>query len=109
MPHGTADAQAYFPSDHGLRSVMAMMAGSCAETILFGDHDRDGGSVDRQRARNRLRALGYGDGAEAGLRAHTLDRLRPCRTAIIRLAIELKRARALDGPTIDRLVDRFCR
>ena len=53
MPHGDADAESYFPSNRGWRSICAMMAGSAAETLVFGDHDRWGGSVDRERVQKR--------------------------------------------------------
>ena len=120
MPHGFADAQAVFPSNHGWRSICAMMAGSAAETILFGDHDRFGGGWDRERARQRLEALGYqalGYSADAetfdhcsqALWSYTIKRLRPYRTAIVRLAIALRRARVLDGGEIDRMVIRDSR
>lgn len=101
-------AGAVFAADCGVASICALMAGGCAETVLFGDHDRDGNRIDRERVQERLQRLGYDDGGQA-LWRYTLDVLRPYRTPLVRLAIELKRARALDGDTLDALVAHYLR
>jgi hypothetical protein len=97
-PHARAD----FPTNCGAASICALLAGACAETIMFGDFDRGGSEADWERARQRLARCGYADGE--ALWDFTIDLLRPHLSLLRRVAIKLRRAQVLDGGEIDRVV-----
>lgn len=92
------------PTDHGASSICAIMAGSAAEIVTFGDYDPEGNEVDRELAWEQLERCGYED-ADA-LWNYTLALVRRHQARIGYLAVKLKRAGTLDGPAIDRIVAR---
>jgi hypothetical protein len=97
-PHARAD----FPTNCGPASILALLAGGCAESIMLGAFDRDGSRCDRERARERLAQCGGTD--EALWWTYTINLLRPHLSLLTRVALTLRRAQVLDGSEIDRVV-----
>lgn len=95
-------AHAVFDCDCGAPSIVALLAGSVAESLAFGDYDAHGGSVDWRNAWERLEHLGYEDGQ--ALWDYTHDLLRPYTGLVKLVAAKLERARLLDGGELDRLI-----
>ena len=107
LPCGAAsvwpDPLAEFSRSCGEHSVVALMAGAVAESLVLGGYDEVGVMVDWNRACARLEGLGHFDGGEF-LWAWTFDFLAPHLRLIERLAIKLFHARWLSGDEIDALV-----
>jgi hypothetical protein len=96
------DAHARF--DHGddpEASVVALMAGAAAETVVLGDYDRDGVLIDRARWEWRAERHGLD---ERVLWNQTMRLVRRHQPLIECLADMLWRAKILDGRAIDKIV-----
>jgi hypothetical protein len=96
-------AGAFFSLDHGERSIIALMAGACAEVVAFGAYDEIGATVDRERWTRRLERLGHD---ETELWSDTLGLVRQNLGCIEFVAAMLSRAKTLSGSAIDRIVGR---
>lgn len=91
------DAHARFPCDDGDKSVVALMAGSCAELEIFGDYDRAGCRADAGRVGARM---AFGD--HSALWHYTIDHMvKPHVGLISFIAHRLACERVLEGPVID--------
>jgi hypothetical protein len=98
------DAYADFLDDCGARSIVALMAGAIAESLVLGDYDRHGVADDGARwtaLMDEQRIVGRYDDA---LWAFTFDLMRPHEDLIERVAIELMAAQTLDCDAIDALI-----
>jgi hypothetical protein len=107
LPCGAAsvwpDPLAEFSRSCGEHSVVALMAGAVAESLVLGDYDEIGVMVDWRRASARVVDLGHFDGG-AALWAWTFDFLAPHQRLIERVATELMDAPWLSGDQIDALL-----
>ena len=97
------DPFAEFSRSCGEHSVVALMAGAVAESLVLGDYDEVGVMVDWDNASARLLDLGHFDGGDA-LWLWTFEFLAPHQRLIERLAAKLFHARSLSGDEIDALV-----
>jgi hypothetical protein len=98
------NAHAKFRCNDGAASVIALMSGIAAETVLFGSHNEAGARTDVAKVHQRLEALGYTDGG-AELWGYTQSFVRQHLGLITFLASVLQRERMLDGDTITAIVD----
>jgi hypothetical protein len=115
LPCGSAtivapDPHAMFARDCGAPSIIALLSGAIAESLLLGDYDDVGVEVDWERASARPDALGCdGDDAELWW-CYTASLLEEHRGLIERLATELFHAGWLSGYQIDALLAQYlCR
>jgi hypothetical protein len=97
------NAYADVPTDCGAHSICALMAGACAEAIVFGDFDPAGLAVDRELAAAEMASMGVVDGGDM-LWEFTFDLLAPYESLITSLAAELWRAGSLEGGEIDAVM-----
>ena len=95
-------AYADFPNDLGARSIVALMAGAVAESLILGDYHEHGVSDDCAR----WTALMDEAGDYAALWAFTFDLLVPHQGLLMRLSTALWHAQTLDRAHIDALL--FC-
>jgi hypothetical protein len=96
-----AGAECPLPSNHGAASVVALMAGVASEIVLLGDYDMAGLRGDAEMIDERVRWYGFD---RDWLWQITVDVVQQQQHRIARVAHKLRRARVLDGATIDRLV-----
>jgi hypothetical protein len=96
-PRGSSLGHAHFPVDRGPASICALMAGAAVEVTAFGDYDRIGNTAD-------AKLIERFDGDIDALWDCALNLAQQYRSLIVRTAIKLRRARTLDGASIDRIV-----
>ena len=97
------NAYAVFPHGCGAHSIVALMAGACAEQLVLGAYDNVGVTDDWRLVTALMDGMGVSDGGEA-LWTYTNELLVLYEDLIVRVAAELMHARSLDGGEIDALL-----